>query len=64
MHSEPTFVSPIYERLESNLPKMIMQHCDAPFPDDEQLFASHEATCDYLERYADDVRLGFSFHKF
>lgn len=45
----------MYERLESNLPKMIMQHSDMAFPEDEQLFASHEATQEYLERYAEDV---------
>lgn len=33
-----------------------MQHGDFPFPDDEQLFATHEGITEYLERYADDVR--------
>jgi len=44
-----------YERLEANLPKMLMQHTDCPFSDDEQLFPSHAAITEYLERYADEV---------
>lgn len=44
-----------YERLEANLPKMLMQHSDLAFPDEEQLFPTHDAITEYLERYADDV---------
>lgn len=46
-----------YERLEANIPKMLMQHSDLAFPDDEQLFPRHAVITDYLERYADDVRI-------
>lgn len=53
---DPIFVSPMYERLEANLPKSIMAHSDMPYPDDCQLFPPHETTLEYLERYTDEVR--------
>ena len=52
---EPVFISPMYERLEANLPKMIMQHSDFPFSEDTSLFPPHEEILEYLDRYADDV---------
>lgn len=55
IQEEPTFVSPMYETLEANLPKSIMRHCDLEFPQDEQLFPSHQACLEYLDRYASDV---------
>lgn len=51
----PTFVSPLYERLEANLPKDIMHHSDAEFPEECQLFASRQSTLEYLQRCAKDV---------
>ena len=51
-----TFVSPIYDRLEANLPKMLMQHSDMAFAAHDQLFPKHETIDEYLKRYADDVR--------
>jgi hypothetical protein len=36
---------------------MLMQHTDFAFPDDEQLFPTHAAITEYLERYADEVLL-------
>jgi len=52
---EATFVSPLYERLEANLPKYLMQHSDQPFPDDSQLFPTHKTITEYLENYAAEV---------
>jgi len=52
-----TFLSPLYERLEANLPKYLMQHSDKPFPDSSQLFPTHHSITEYLEQYADEVRL-------
>jgi len=50
-----TFVSPMYDRLEANLPKMLMQHSDMGFAAHDQLFPKHETIEEYLKRYADDV---------
>lgn len=50
-----TFISPMYERLEANLPKQLMQHSDFPFPDGDQLFPTHASISKYLERYAESV---------
>jgi len=53
---EPTFVSPMYDRLETNIPKFLMQYSDKTFPKDSQLFPSHETVTQYLEEYGEDVR--------
>ena len=50
------FESPLYEYLETNIPKQLMAFSDTPFPEDEPLFPGHKAVLRYLERYADDVR--------
>lgn len=53
---QATFVSPLYDRLEANLPKGLMQHSDTPFPDEEQLFPTHASITLYLEKYAEEVK--------
>ncbi|KAK5058596.1 hypothetical protein LTR84_010859 [Exophiala bonariae] len=50
------FESPLYEYLETNIPKQLMAYCDAPFADSDPLFPGHEAVLDYLIRYAEEVR--------
>ncbi|EXJ60908.1 hypothetical protein A1O7_05061 [Cladophialophora yegresii CBS 114405] len=50
------FESPLYDYLETNIPKELMAFSDKPFPEDEPLFPSHPAVLQYLEEYADDVR--------
>ena len=52
----PALNTPMYQGLESNLPHMLMQYSDAPFPEGTQLFASRENVMDYLENYAQDVK--------
>lgn len=49
------FESPLYDYLETNIPKQLMAYCDAPFPESDPLFPRHEAVLDYLKRYAEDV---------
>ena len=49
------FNTPMYEGLESNLPHMLMQFSDAPFPSGTQLFAKRETVQDYLEDYAKEI---------
>ncbi|KAF2841287.1 flavin dependent monooxygenase [Patellaria atrata CBS 101060] len=51
-----TFVSPIYERLETNIPRTLMGFSDHEFPDESQLFPGHKTVLKYLEEYAEDVR--------
>lgn len=47
--------SPLYDYLETNIPKQLMAFSDQAFPDDEPLFPGHEAVWRYLEGYARDV---------
>ena len=50
-----TFVSPMYEHLEANIPHFIMKHSDKPL-EDNQLFPSRETILTYLEEYAQDIQ--------
>ena len=50
-----TFISPIYERLESNIPHVLMKHSDKLL-EDNQLFPSRETVVKYLEEYAEDIK--------
>lgn len=54
--------SPLYDYLETNIPKQLMAFSDQPFDNDLPLFPGHEAVLEYLERYADDVRHLIQFH--
>ncbi|PYI32906.1 FAD/NAD(P)-binding domain-containing protein [Aspergillus indologenus CBS 114.80] len=53
---EPTFVSPIYEALETNLPKEIMRYSDKHFDAKTQVMPTHAAVKDYLQDYAEEIR--------
>ncbi|KAI9723001.1 MAG: hypothetical protein M1812_001450 [Candelaria pacifica] len=55
-NKEATFLSPMYDGLETNIPHFLMQYSDKPFPPDAQLFPKHETVTQYLEEYADEVR--------
>ncbi|KIW68189.1 hypothetical protein PV04_04150 [Phialophora macrospora] len=50
------FESPLYDYLETNIPKELMAFSDKPFPEHEPLFPSHQAVLRYLDDYADEVR--------
>ena len=52
----PIFTTPMYERLETNLPKSLMCYSDKPFPSDWQLFPTRERVCQYLEEYAEELK--------
>ena len=58
---QATFVSPMYERLETNIPHSTMKFSDAPSLEDHQLFPSREVVTQYLEDYGEDVRHLVSF---
>jgi cation diffusion facilitator CzcD-associated flavoprotein CzcO len=49
------FESPLYDYLETNIPKQLMAYSDQPFDNDLPLFPSHDAVLDYLELYADEI---------
>lgn len=53
---EATFVSPVYDRLETNIPKDLMRFSDKAFPSEAQLFPKHRTVKQYLEEYAEDVK--------
>lgn len=49
------FESPLYDYLETNIPKQLMAYSDQPFPEDAPLFPRHQTVLEYLEDYAKDV---------
>ena len=51
----PKLNTPMYDGLESNLPHVLMQFSDTPFPDGTQLFAPQETVLQYLRDYANDL---------
>ena len=57
----PVFVSSMYDSLETNIPKDLMKFSDQPFAPDKQLFPTRESVCQYLEKYAEDVKPLISF---
>lgn len=59
--SKPVFVSPLYDRLETNIPKELMRYSDQPFPKDAQLFPKHRTVRQYLEDYAEGMRSHIHF---
>ena len=58
---QATFVSPMYEHLETNIPHSIMKFSDMPSLEDHQLFPSREVVMQYLEDHGEDVRHLVSF---
>lgn len=56
------FESPLYDYLETNIPKQLMRYSDTPFPEHYPLFPSHQEVLEYLERYADEVRSLIKFN--
>lgn len=57
-----TFVSPLYDGLETNIPRSLMQFSDLPFPKGTQLFPEFEKVLAYLEDYSEDVKHLIQFH--
>ncbi|OXV10903.1 hypothetical protein Egran_01336 [Elaphomyces granulatus] len=58
---EAIFLSPLYSGMETNIPKLLMQYSDQPFPPDEQLFPRSQIVLDYIEKYAEDIRSRIQF---
>ena len=53
---DPGSTTPMYDGLEANLPHMLMQFSDVPFPENTQLFPSRQCVMDYLAGYAKELR--------
>lgn len=51
-----SFLSPLYDRLETNIPRGLMGFSDLPWPEGTQLFPKHAEVQAYIERYSQDVR--------
>lgn len=48
--------TPLYDLLETNIPKELMQYAKRPFDEDLPLFPRHESVLQYCREYAKDVR--------
>lgn len=53
---EASFLSPIYDRLETNIPRGLMGFQDLNWPRASQLFPTHETVLEYIEEYGKDVQ--------
>lgn len=51
-----TFLSPLYDRLETNIPRGLMGFSDLDWPGERPLFPTHDQVLQYIETYAGDVR--------
>jgi cation diffusion facilitator CzcD-associated flavoprotein CzcO len=54
--NEAYFLSPIYDRLETNIPRGLMGFQDLDWPHDSQLFPKHETVLQYITEYGADVQ--------
>ncbi|KAK3111237.1 monooxygenase [Teratosphaeriaceae sp. CCFEE 6253] len=52
---DAVFMTPLYDRLETNIPRGLMGFSDLDWPESCQLFPRHEEVLEYIERYAEDV---------
>lgn len=50
------FESPLYDYLETNIPKTLMAYSDFPFANSLPLFPGHKDVLTYLEEYAEPVK--------
>jgi cation diffusion facilitator CzcD-associated flavoprotein CzcO len=51
-----SFVSPMYEKLETNIPRGLMGFQDLDWPKDSQLFPKHQTVLKYIQDYGEDVQ--------
>ncbi|OJD14959.1 hypothetical protein AJ78_04742 [Emergomyces pasteurianus Ep9510] len=52
---EASFISPLYDGLETNIPHTLMRFSDKAFPPNAQLFPGFATVLQYLEEYGADV---------
>jgi cation diffusion facilitator CzcD-associated flavoprotein CzcO len=53
---DTSFVSPMYENLETNIPRGLMGFQDLNWPEDSQLFPTHRTVLQYIEDYGKDIQ--------
>jgi cation diffusion facilitator CzcD-associated flavoprotein CzcO len=56
LRKDMSFVSPMYEKLETNIPRGLMGFKGLDWPKDSQLFPTHETVLDYIDDYGEDVQ--------
>ncbi|KAI0575561.1 flavin dependent monooxygenase [Pyrenophora tritici-repentis] len=52
----PSFLSPMYEQLETNIPRGLMGFQDLDWPSDSQLFPTHDTVLKYIQDYTSPVQ--------
>lgn len=52
----PLFSNPMYDNLNTNIPKGLMQFSDQDFPSQSLLFPTREDVQEYILKYSQDVR--------
>lgn len=62
MNDSLEFESPLYDYLETNIPRTMMAYSDMPFAKDLPLYPKHDDVLRYLEAYAEPVRHLIHFH--
>ncbi|KAF2405164.1 flavin-containing monooxygenase [Trichodelitschia bisporula] len=60
---QPVFLSPVYDLLETNIPRCLMGFSDLNFADDIPLFPKHSQVQSYLQNYAGDIRSLIKFRR-
>lgn len=56
LQEDLSFVSPMYEKLETNIPRGLMGFQDLDWPEDSQLFPTHQTVLKYIDDYGKDVQ--------
>lgn len=51
-----SFLSPMYEKLETNIPRGLMGFQGLNWPEESQLFPTHQTVLQYIEDYGKDVQ--------
>jgi cation diffusion facilitator CzcD-associated flavoprotein CzcO len=54
--TNPSFLSPMYEDLETNIPRGLMGFQDLDWPQDSQIFPTHQTVLNYIDDYGKDVQ--------
>ncbi|KAK8062904.1 FAD dependent oxidoreductase [Apiospora hydei] len=53
------FASPMYDPLETNFPRDLMELADHPWPKNAPLYPSHQQVLDYLRSYSEEVEVEY-----
>ncbi|KAK8036145.1 hypothetical protein PG993_008759 [Apiospora rasikravindrae] len=57
--STAPYASPMYDPLETNFPRELMEFADHPWPDDAPLYPSHQQVLNYLRSYSKGVKVEY-----